>query len=129
MKLVPIIFCTLFLGLIMSSCKKDSKNSYPYAVRMTDVPGPYNAVNIDLQSVVITGIDGKDVTMNVHPGIYNLLDFSNGIDTLIASGSLEVSTVEQIRLILGTNNTVVVNNVPYPLSTPSADQSGLKLQV
>ena len=130
MKLVPIILCTLFLGLIMSSCKKDStKNSYPYAVRMTDVPGPYNAVNIDLQGVVITGKDGKDVTMNVNAGIYNLLDFSNGADTLIASGSLEVATVQQIRLILGPNNTVVVNNVSYPLSTPSADQSGLKLQV
>ena len=130
MKLVPVFLCTLFLGFIMSSCKKDStKNSYPYAVRMTDVPGPYTAVNIDLQGVVITGNDGKDVTMNVHTGIYNLLNFSNGIDTLIASGALEVATVQQIRLILGTNNTVVVNNVTYPLSTPSADQSGLKLQV
>jgi hypothetical protein len=114
----------------MNSCKKENtKNSYPYAVRMTDVPGPYNAVNIDLQGVAITGNDGKEVTMNVHAGIYNLLNFSNGIDTLIASGSLEVATVQQIRLILGTNNTVVVNNVSYPLSTPSADQSGLKLQV
>jgi len=37
--------------------------------------------------------------------------------------------VEQIRLILGSNNTVVVNGVTYPLSTPSAEQSGLKLQV
>ena len=29
----------------------------------------------------------------------------------------------------GSNNTVLVNNVSYPLSTPSAEQSGLKLQV
>lgn len=130
MKLVTVILCTFLLGFTMNSCKKDNtRNSYPIAVRMTDVPGPYNAVNIDLQSVVITGNDGKDVTMNVNAGIYNLLNFSNGIDTLIASGSLEVATVQQIRLILGTNNTVVVNNVTYPLSTPSADQSGLKLQV
>lgn len=130
MKLVTIILCTFLLGITMYSCKKENtKNSYPYAVRMTDVPGPYNAVNIDLQGVVITGNDGKDVTMNVKAGIYNLINFSNGIDTLIATGSLEVATVQQIRLILGTNNTVVVNNVPYPLSTPSADQSGLKLQV
>ncbi len=130
MKLVTLILSTFLLGFTMTSCKKENnKNSYPYAVRMTDAPGPYSAVNIDLQSVVVTGSDGKDVTMNVKAGIYNLLNFSNGIDTLIATGALEVATVQQIRLILGTNNTVVLNNVTYPLSTPSADQSGLKLQV
>jgi hypothetical protein len=54
---------------------------------------------------------------------------TNGKSTLIATDTLQISKVEQIRLILGTNNTVVVDNVTYPLSTPSAEQSGLKLQV
>ncbi len=130
MKKINVVLCIVMLGFIMSSCKKETtKSSYPYAIRMTDAPGPYNAVNIDLQGVEITGGGGKAVMLNVHSGIYNLLNFSNGIDTLIANGTLEDATVQQIRLILGTNNTVVVNNVTYPLSTPSADQSGLKLQV
>jgi hypothetical protein len=96
---------------------------------LTDAPGPYSAVNIDLQGIEVTGIDGKAVTLNVKAGIINLLNFSNGVDTLITTGTLEIATVEQIRLILGTNNSVVINNVKYPLSTPSADQTGLKLQV
>lgn len=130
MKKINVVLCIMLFGFILPSCKKDStKSTYPYAVRMTDAPGPYNAVFIDLQGVEITGNDGKAVMLNVHPGIYNLLNFSNGIDTLIASGNLEVATVEQVRLILGTNNSVVVNNVSYPLSTPSAEQTGLKLQV
>lgn len=134
MKKINIILCSIILGFTMNSCKKDTVDStpeptYPYAVRMTDSPGPYNAVFIDLQGVEITGNDGKTVLINVHNGIYNLLNFSNGIDTLIATGTLTVATVQQIRLILGTNNSVVINNVSYPLSTPSADQSGLKLQV
>lgn len=33
------------------------------------------------------------------------------------------------RLILETNNTILVDIVSYPVSTPSADQTGLKLQV
>jgi hypothetical protein len=65
----------------------------------------------------------------VNPGIFNLLNFSNGIDTLIASGLLTDATVQQIRLILGSNNSVVIDSISYPLSTPSAEQSGLKLQV
>jgi len=67
--------------------------------------------------------------MDVNSGIYNLLDFTNGVDTLIATGALEVSTIQQIRLVLGTNNSVMIDSVIYPLSTPSAQQSGLKLQV
>jgi hypothetical protein len=132
-KIHTVISIVLFvlLGLNLNSCKKEASNtsSYPYSVRLTDATGPYSAVNIDLQGVEVTGIDGKAVSLNVHAGIVNVLRFSNGLDTLITTGTLEVATVEQIRLILGTNNSVVINNVKYPLSTPSADQSGLKLQV
>lgn len=118
------------VGLIMNSCSNDStKSSYPVAIKMTDAPGPYEAVFVDLQGVEITGSGGQTVTLNVKKGIYNLLDLTNGVSTLIATDTLETSTVEQIRLILGTNNSVTVNNVSYPLSTPSADQTGLKLQV
>lgn len=130
MKKIQIVLCFTLLIFTMNACKKDSTAStYPYSIRMTDGPGPYNAVFIDLQGVEITGTDGKAVMLNVHAGIYNLLNFSNGVDTLIATGGLQVSGVQQIRLILGANNSVVVNNVSYPLSTPSADQTGLKLLV
>jgi len=126
---MSVMMC-IVIGISLSSCTKDSaKSSYPINVRLTDAPGPYSAVYIDLKGVEVTGSDGIAVAMNVHPGIFNLLNFSNGVDTLISTGTLEVATVEQIRLILGPNNTLVVNNVTYPLSTPSADQSGLKLQV
>lgn len=118
------------LGLLIYSCNNDDTNaSYPYAVRLTDAPGPYDKVNVDIQGVEVRGDDGKTVLLNVKKGIYNLLEFSNGLDTVIATDSLEISSVNQIRLILGPNNTVVVAGVSYPLSTPSAEQSGLKLQV
>jgi hypothetical protein len=48
---------------------------------------------------------------------------------MIATGDIDAGTIEQIRLILGSDNTVMVDGVVYPLSTPSAQQSGLKLQV
>jgi hypothetical protein len=133
MKKVILVSFVVLLGFMMSSCKKDTttpvKSHTPYAIRMTDAPGPYSAVYIDVVGVEITGSNGQVVSMNVNAGIYNLLNFSNGIDTLIATAVLETATVEQIRLILGSNNSVVVDGVSYPLSTPSADQSGLKIQV
>lgn len=137
MKVIKFLPLLLAIALGAVNCKKDKEsdpepnpaNPTPYYVRMTDAPGPYSAVYVDIQSVVITGNGGTNVTLNTVPGIYNLLDFSNGVDTLIATGLLTVNKVEQIRLILGSNNSVVLNGVTYPLSTPSAQQSGLKLQV
>ncbi len=134
MKILNVVMSFVLLGVFTQSCTKDSTEpdpnpTYPMRVKMTDAPGPYNAVFIDLQGVEITGNSGSPVMLNVNAGIYNLLDFSNGLDTLIATGTMNSASVQQIRLILGANNTVVVDNVSYPLSTPSADQSGLKLQV
>lgn len=121
---------TVVLGITFNSCNKDSdSSSYPYRVSMTDAPGPYDKVNIDLKAVEVIGSNGQAVMLNTTAGIYNLLDYSNGLSKLIATSTLSDSRVEQIRFVLGTNNTVVVSGVSYPLSTPSAEQSGLKLQV
>lgn len=132
MKHLKIIFTSILLVAVamMNACKKDSPvENYPYEVRMTDAPGKYDAVFVDVIGVEVTGGDGKTVALNIHSGIYNLLNFTNGLDTLIATSTLHSATVEQIRLILGPNNSVVVKGVSYPLATPSAEQSGLKLQV
>ncbi len=119
------------LGLSITSCTNNTSTSTTSStlnVKMTDAPGIYGAVNVDIQGVEVTGTNNS-VMLNVNKGVYNLLDFANGKDTLIGTGSLNEGSVEQIRLILGSNNTVEVNGVSYPLSTPSAEQSGLKLQV
>ena len=130
MKKINVILCLILFSAIMNGCKKDEASStYSYNVKMTDGPGPYEAVNIDLQGVEVIDSTGATVQLNAHSRIYNLLNFSNGVDTIIASGNLNVNTVKQVRLILGTNNSVVINHISYPLSTPSADQTGLKLNV
>ena len=120
------------LVLLLPSCTKDTSNGKGKAhlsVMMTDAPANYDAVMVDVVGVEIVGSDNVAVVLTPKTGVYNLLTLSNGIDTLIATGDIEPGTVSQIRLILGPNNTVTVDGVVYPLSTPSAEQSGLKLQV
>jgi hypothetical protein len=64
-----------------------------------------------------------------NPGIYNLMDYVEE-DTLIAFDSLlAVQTISQIRIVLGDSNTVMIDSVLYDLKTPSAQNSGLKIQV
>lgn len=127
-KQIIFLFAVGFSIVLLPSCNKNKSLSH-LSVQMTDAPGNYNAVMIDLQGVEFTGNGGSTVILNTKTGIYNLLDFANGVDTLIATGDIEAGTISQMRLILGPNNTVVVDNVVYPLSTPSAMQSGLKLQM
>ena len=131
MKKIILLPLMIAFAIVLNSCSSDSSSSgsYTYKVRMTDAPGPFTEVNVDIKSVVVKGSNGADVVLNTNAGIYNLLDFTNGADTLLATSVLSDAEVKQIRLVLGTNNSVVLDGVTYPLATPSAQQSGLKLQI
>ncbi|MBC9913716.1 DUF4382 domain-containing protein [Chitinophaga varians] len=123
------------LALLFTACNKnDSDNSgkAKMTVYLTDAPANYDAVNIDIQDVQVNASNTDNGWQSIHLlrlGIYNLLNFSNGLDTVLASQDIPAGNISQIRLILGTNNSVVVKGTSYPLSTPSAQQSGLKLNV
>ena len=133
-KNLTYVACFGLIVLLLPSCSKDSNNNSSkdmahITVQMTDAPANYDAIMVDVVGVEIIGSNNVAVTLNATAGVYNLLDLSNGISTLIATGDMQPGTVFQIRLILGSNNTVTVGGVIYPLSTPSAMQSGLKLQL
>lgn len=122
----------LFVALSFVACNKN-KTAAPskLTVSLTDDPGSYDAVNVDIQDLQVnTGSDTGWTSLPLtRKGVYNLLDFKNGLDTLLTSSELPAGTLSQIRLVLGSNNSVVVNGINYPLSTPSSQQSGLKLNV
>jgi hypothetical protein len=128
-----VLLGLLFTFSLVSCSEKDTSEKAKLEVRLTDDPAAFNAVYIDLKDVQInvTGDDDKDWQSlpGVHAGIYNLLDLANGKDTLLVNADIPTGKLHQIRLVLGTNNSVVVNGVTIPLETPSAQQSGLKLNV
>lgn len=136
---VPVLGAlALGAGLFLACNKSNSSNGGGNAkleVHLTDDPATYDAVNIDIQSVEVnvssdTGTTSGWQTVNLlRPGIYNLLDFRNGLDTVLASSTLPAGTLSQIRLILGDSNSVVVNGQSFPLKTPSGQESGLKLNI
>jgi hypothetical protein len=68
---------------------------------------------------------------NVKKGTYDLLKLVNDDDTLLADAELNTGRVEQIRLILGSENYVKLKGQTdsIKLTTPSAQQSGLKLNI
>ncbi len=128
LSLLPVIII-MIVGF--TSCSDNSENSSAARVNifLTDAPADYDAVYIDIQSIEIISDAGTHTYPLLNPGIYDLLQFNNGVDTLMISEDVSPRTVSQIRLILGDNNSVVVDGITYPLATPSAQTSGLKLNV
>jgi hypothetical protein len=129
MKILKFLTITLVASSLLMACKKDGSDTTPTSVRMTDAPGNYQQVNVDVTGVEFTMNTNAVINLNVKPGIYDLIKLTNGIDVLIATADLPAGKLSQVRLILGTNNSVKVDNVIYPLATPSAMQSGLKINV
>jgi len=67
-------------------------------------------------------------TLDIKPGIYDLLTLRNGTDTLLAGGVLPFGRIEKIKIELGTNNTVVKDSVSYPLHLTNS-QSTITINV
>jgi hypothetical protein len=133
---MKIIKSSLFMLLastaIFFACKKEnSSQTSTLKVRMTDAPAAWDEVNVDLQQVRVNFRDDSSgwVNLQTNAGVYNLLNLQNGVDTLIAQGSVQTGMVKEIRLVLGSNNTIKVNGVTFPLTIPSGSESGLKIKV
>jgi Domain of unknown function (DUF4382) len=130
--------------LIFISCKKEKSDAkipegqQRVKIRLSDNPVNYDAVYVDIQQVVVQIIpdscrgrgdrNNNDCydddeyrcsvwdTLAIRPGVYNLLDLSNGADTLLANGLTLTGRINKIKLILGNNNSVVIDSVSYPLA-------------
>lgn len=132
MKLITHILTVFALITFMASCQSDDFSDQVYEVEIYLTDDPLNAeeVNVEILSVVLKGEgESETIELNTINGIYNLLDFQGDVDTLIASGNYDLSTIKEIRLILGENNTIKIDGEVYPLRIPSGASSGLKIKI
>lgn len=131
--LVPFIF----------SCTEEDQSSR-LIVTLVDSPGDYVAVNVDVQGVAVhvnadalENDPGWVFLDETDAGVVNLLDYTEGTELTLYDSDFPSGMISQMRLILGTDNTVVIDASTdteedydtVALQTPSAQQSGLKLLV
>ena len=128
-----IISSIFIVMLVLSGCSEDNNNNDKndmarFTFRLTDAPAAYDKVNIDIVGAKVI-INDSIIDLEVQAGVYNLLDFVNGKDTMIVDQDVPAGQLSQIRLILGDNNSVEIGEDSFNMKTPSAQQSGLKLNV
>ena len=106
-------------------------------VSLTDAPGDYQEVNIDVQGMRIhytpisndtASADGQWIDLPVEPMRVNLIELTNGVDTLLTEAELDPGHYKELRLILGDDNTVMVDSTIQNLKVPSGQQSGYKIK-
>lgn len=134
-KTVFAVGMTALLAIvILVACEKDKSNDNQQTtlkVRMTDAPILADSVKVDIRQVRVNFRNDSSswVDLNTYAGVYDLLQLQNGVDTLLAAGVIPSNNVQEIRFVLGTNNTIVVAGISYPLTIPSGAESGLKLKI
>lgn len=118
-------------GIVFSGCNKKSEEGFSsLTVKMIDAPGDFQQVNVEVLQVKVNHSTTGWVDLPTVAGVYDLLTLQNDVSaTLVNVGSLPAGKINQLRLILGSNNTVMVDSIVYPLSTPSAQMSGLKINL
>ena len=108
---------------------------------LTDGPGLFDHVYIDIKSVKVLVDTSSDTrkhdnddwdrrgsddqkrdssfvweNLNIKPGVYDILKFRNGTDTLLASAGITKGSIRLIKIELGTNNSVMKDSISYPVA-------------
>ena len=133
MKKLSYLFIFAIL-VVLAACNKNNSNDPAvnpvFGVKLTDAPAGYDAVNVEILSMEANLGNGWVVFPVEHPAIYNLQEFNNG-NTMLLIGDTSIAPcmMSELRLVLGTNNTVVVDGISYELKTPSGQTSGYKIKM
>jgi hypothetical protein len=126
-----IILALLSVTVFVISCSGDSETA-KVQVALIDAPGAYEEVNIEILEVTLnTNADtsGWMSLESASTGIFDVIKLTNGEEAFLGEVELPEGRLSQIRLLLGDNNTLVVDGETEDLNVTSGTQSGLKLNV
>ncbi|MFY0684941.1 MAG: DUF4382 domain-containing protein [Balneola sp.] len=135
----------LFIGFGLAACSSDGDGTGTMRVSLTDAPADYSEVNIEIHQVLVKnteedeeteGMEDEDLEENGWKVVFNdtiavnLLDYQNGAILDLGEVELEEGRYNQVRLVLGDDNNIVLNSgETFELDTPSGQTSGYKLLV
>ncbi len=121
---------------------------------LTDGPGFFDNVYIDIRSVKVLVDTSKNTrdhdnddwdrrgaddtkkdssfvweNLNIKPGVYDILKFRNGADTILANSNITAGSIRLIKIEIGTNNSVVKDSVTYPIYLPAGAMNYILLKL
>lgn len=128
-----IILTILVVGFI--GCSDDEDANAPLSnpvlsVKLLDSPSAYDAVNVEIVGLEANLNTGWTPLALDNQGVYNLLDLTNGNSLALLNDTvMNPCVISELRLILGTNNSVVIAGDTFELKTPSGQTAGYKVKM
>lgn len=118
----------------IQSCNNDNSNDGARVqLNLVDAPGEYSEVNIQIIDVQYNSSEDEQGWRSFEsfvPVTVDLLTLTNGESLSLSDEVIESSMLKQVRLVLGEENDVVLEDGSViHLDTPSSQQSGLKLNL
>jgi len=108
-----LVFALLIVcaGFTIQSCKKDNKVSQgQMEVRMTDSPGDFVALNVEILKIEAYLENSGWVTINETSKEINILDLTNGAEvTLVSATSVQPGTYTKLKLTFSGENSLTFN--------------------
>jgi hypothetical protein len=134
---------TVFIGIaifslaFIQSCSNDKTgDTASVKLILVDAPGDYLEVNVEIIDIQYNSSDSEEGWMSFtpesgYPINVDLTELIAGNSLLLTDQIIPSGMLKQIRLVLSDNNTLRIEGEDglIPLDTPSAQQSGLKLNL
>ncbi|MEN8186851.1 MAG: DUF4382 domain-containing protein [Bacteroidota bacterium] len=140
-KNVLLIVLAIVMSLGVQSCSDDKDNNTSRVqLILVDAPGDYKEVNVEIIDIQYNNSDNEEgwtsfTAQDGYPINVDLTELIAGNNLLLTDEIIPSGMLKQIRLVLSDNNWLVTegedgeNFPPVHLETPSAQQSGLKLNL
>lgn len=118
LSLIPLFAAALAISI--TACKKEDiqpnsngttspSQSNQFKVRMTDAPGDFASLDVEILKVEAYLQDSGWVTLNNNAQVVSVLDLTNGAETTIAyEGSAEAGIYTQLRLTFGNQTNLML---------------------
>lgn len=130
---VGLLICFSVLIAATSCKKKDDNGTANLTVKMMDDPGDFDTVSVEVLEVQVHYSNEDEsgwTSLETEAGNYDLLLLQDSVTaTLTEDFEVPIGDLQQMRLILGTNNYVIVDDEMHPLELSSQDKTGLKMNL
>ena len=127
--LLPLL-TMISLSFLFSCNKKEIKTS-PVEFYLMDSPAGYDSVNIHIKKIEakVVADSSRWFPINTKDTTVDLLNFQDSITLMMASGTVPLGLLKEVRFILGNDNTVVVKGVSHSLQLQSQNSPELTIPV
>lgn len=125
-------YLILSAALLLAACKKETPDVGVVKVKLTEAPAEYDAINLDIRKIKIHTDNSHPkadwIELKTQAGVYDLLE-QNSADALIAEGEVPAGPFHELKVELGTGNSIVVGGETYRLEVPPNDDPTLKFTI